>query len=50
MKLYQKGYEVLCCRKNLRLKKKMGFPVTLSDIEKIQGIKVKKLEKRRIKL
>ena len=35
MKLYQRGYEVLCCMKNIRLKKRMGFSLTLSDMETI---------------
>lgn len=47
MKLYQKVYEVLCCRKNLKLKQSMGFSIVLSDVEKIRGFKVKKLRKRR---
>lgn len=33
MKLYQKGYEVLCCMHNLCLKKQMGFSITLSDVD-----------------
>lgn len=35
MKLYKRMYEVLCCRKNLKLKQSMGFSITLSDIETI---------------
>ncbi len=47
MKLYQKGYEVLCCMNNLRLKRQMGFALTLSDIESLPFIK--KVEKRKEK-
>lgn len=33
MKLFKKGYEVLSSKAKLKLKVKMGFPITLSDIE-----------------
>ena len=33
MKLFKKSYEVLSSKAKLKLKKKMGFPITLSDIE-----------------
>ncbi len=46
MKLYQKGYEVLCCMKDLRLKRKMGFALTLSDMERLPLFEIKKEKKK----
>ncbi len=40
MKLYQKGYEVLCCMHRLCLKRQMGFSITLSDIDNIPFLKI----------
>ncbi len=45
MKLYQKGYEVLCCMKSLYLKRQMGFAILLSDIEILPLGKVLKKKK-----
>lgn len=49
MKLYQKGYEVLCCMKNLCLKRQMGFAILLSDIEGLPLGKVLKGKKKSIR-
>lgn len=50
MKLYQKGYEVLCCRKNLKLKKRMGFSITLSDVENIPWYKIRRGKERKMSI
>ena len=46
MKLFNKILEVLSSKKQLRLKKQMGFSITLSDIENI-NFKIKKYVKKR---
>ncbi len=41
MKIFTSFYEALCCKKNLKLKKKMGFSITLRDIENTPMVKRK---------
>lgn len=48
MKLYQKGYEVLCCMYNLCLKRQMGFSITLSDIDFLPFGKICKQRKEMV--
>lgn len=46
MKLFKKSYKVLSSKAKLKLKRKLGFSITLSDIENI-NFKVKKYVKKR---
>lgn len=47
MKLFNTFFEVLSSKKNLKLKKNMGFPIHLSDIENLTYGK-KKVRRRKI--
>lgn len=52
MKLFKKGYKLLSSKQKLVLKLKMGFPITLSDIDSKPITKrlLKKIQKERIRL
>lgn len=48
MKLFQKCWDVLSSKKRIKLKKSMGLPITLSDIEQKPITKhIMKLTKKR---
>lgn len=47
MKLFNAWLEVLNSSKNIKLKRSMGFPIFLSDIEKMTYVKKKTWRKRK---
>lgn len=46
MKLFYKLLEVLSSKKKLKLKRSMGFPIYLSDIENITYVKKRNWRKK----
>lgn len=52
MKLFKKSYDLLSSKQKVLLKLKMGFPITLSDIDNKPITKrlLKKIQKERIKI